>query len=52
MLQQYMVNNFLGTLENIEHGTLVLVTPDSKTYTFFGSHEPKAVICKKLERYK
>lgn len=44
MLQQYMVNNFLGTLENIEHGTLVLVTPDSKTYTFFGSHEPKAVI--------
>lgn len=44
MLQQYIKNNFLKTLEKIEYGTLTLITPDAKTYTFHGSSDLKATI--------
>ncbi|MCH9704549.1 MAG: cyclopropane-fatty-acyl-phospholipid synthase family protein [Proteobacteria bacterium] len=44
MFKQYIISNFLKTLEKIEHGTLTLVMPDAKTHTFFGSAEIQATI--------
>jgi len=44
MLQNFIVSNFLKTMNKIQYGSLTIYSPDNKKYEFYGSDDMHAVV--------